>query len=164
MGALASVLIVVAVADYDEEPSRWRFGADLSFGPELVTRAAPRPVISGALELGIVPTRHLRLSFAAKGFWEGASLGGVHLLAGADFVLPKWWGEWFVGAAAGAVYANTFMPAGWAWAVRARFGIDILIARPVYVGLAAQYTFVDGQQGAVIAHLPELVLRFGVAW
>ena len=102
-----------------------------------------------------LPMRYLRLRAGGRGAWSSGANGSVWLEGGLDGVVPTWWGEVYFGAAGGALYSA----AKWLPVVSGRAGFDLLLARPLYVGLGVSYGF-----GVATTHLIALNLRLGLAF
>jgi hypothetical protein len=158
--ALIAVLLLAAV-DRDIPPPRLFVGLDVGGGARVQADASA--VFSGALELGFAPASFLRLQLSGGGAWEGTSAAGsrgaYRLLGGADVLLQKWWGDLFVGLAGGALTNTaTWLPLG-----EARFGLDITLALPIYLGLQLSYGLAVPGSGP-LWHFAELGGRIGLAW
>jgi hypothetical protein len=132
-------VLILAAHELQDEPSRGRLGLNLSGGA--IVAPAPTAQLNGDLEGLWLPAPYLRLGLSAGGFWQQAQTGGTRFLGVVEAAIPQWWGEWFAGLAGGVAYANVLPGGDWKWlaAARGRFGADLVLFRPLCVGVAISY-------------------------
>jgi hypothetical protein len=152
---------------HEEQPKRRgpsTFRVQLELTAALGTHGAAQ--FGGALEVGWLPLRFVRLSALYGGAWipllDGYSeqQGVMRMLLGVDGVLPFAWGELFVGLQSGLVHTNASNGQGycpycypyystWAWqaSARLRTGVDLMPQRfaPLTLGFDFAYELLARQ-------------------
>jgi hypothetical protein len=157
MLTVAAVLFLAA-NPLDEDPSRGRLGLNVSGGAAFSSAATAQ--LSGEVEGLWLPSKNFRIGLSAGGLWVHDALGGARGLLILEGAVPQWWGEWFFGLAGGAAYLNVAGPWQVSGVGRARFGADLVILRPVCMGVAISYSLM----APGIVHTASIDLRLGVAF
>jgi hypothetical protein len=151
-------VLVLAAHDLEDDPSRARLGVSLSGGAAFASTATAQ--LGGELEVLWLPAAYFRIGLDAGGLWQRDSLGGGRALLVLEGAIPQWWGEWFLGLAGGVAYTN----GGSAWRLqglgRARFGADLVLFRPLFVGMSISYSLL----ASPIIHGASVDLRAGIAF
>jgi hypothetical protein len=153
-------VLCLAAHDLQDDPSRGRLGLSVSGGAAFTPNATSQ--LNGELEGLWLPSPYFRIGLDLGGLWHRDALGGARGLIAFDAAIPQWWGEWFVGIGGGAAYANVFPDGAWhaAGAGRARFGADLVLFRPISVGVSISYWLL----AVPIVHSASIDLRAGVAF
>ena len=136
----------------NEEPvaleSRFRLTLEVGAGFTTLNQGD----FSATLDFGWLPLQYLRLHVGLGGsvlpgfFIDGA----LHLVAGADGVLPFAWGEAFAGFGSGFIYTNVsercfdcgpIVIYEWRPTLQFRGGLDFTRLRPAVLGVALTYAY-----------------------
>ena len=151
-------VLILAAHELQDEPSRGRLGLNLSGGA--IVAPAPTAQLNGDLEGLWLPAPYLRLGLSAGGFWQQAQTGGTRFLGVVEAAIPQWWGEWFFGIGGGAAYTNWSTDWRADGAGRVRVGADLVLFRPLFVGVSISYNVLAPQW----LHSGTIDLRVGAAF
>jgi hypothetical protein len=149
---------VLAAHDLEDEPSRGRVGLSLSGGAAFSSAASAE--LSGEIEALYLPAKYFRVGVALGGLWARDAVGGGRALIVLEGVLPQWWGEWFFGIGGGAAYTNWSTDWRADGAGRVRVGADLVLFRPLFVGVSISYNVLAPQW----LHSGTIDLRVGAAF